>query len=233
MSSIPCDHLLPPTMQSPCQTSSSFDVHYDIPVFSLHPSRNFPVSSRGWEVWGVFAAYLVKSNLVLVRPHLARCICNRARIRFKVERVITTAQSALIGVEGREDKVLNFCTNNYLGLADNAEVIAAAKATLSSHGHGSVSTAFFMAENATVPRSISKPLPPHYGSPSDLGGRAGSARFALFVGPKTSTRLSRGISPNFTEWTIPFYMPREWLSCSVASLSLSLSISLSLFLMSL
>lgn len=36
---------------------------------------------------------------------------------WKSERVITTRQEALIGVGGREEQVLNFCANNYLGLS--------------------------------------------------------------------------------------------------------------------
>lgn len=44
---------------------------------------------------------------------------------YKNERVITSPQSALITVGG--NKVLNFCANNYLGLADNQDLIEAAK----------------------------------------------------------------------------------------------------------
>ena len=45
---------------------------------------------------------------------------------FKAERIITSPQSAEIELaDGRT--VLNFCANNYLGLADSPEVIAAAK----------------------------------------------------------------------------------------------------------
>ena len=60
---------------------------------------------------------------------------------YKTERVITTPQSSAITTsDGRE--VLNFCANNYLGLADNAEIIAAAKAALDSHGFGLASVRF-------------------------------------------------------------------------------------------
>ena len=40
---------------------------------------------------------------------------------YKSERIITSTQSGQIEVAGGE-KVLNFCANNYLGLADNAEL---------------------------------------------------------------------------------------------------------------
>ncbi|WP_313914885.1 glycine C-acetyltransferase [Tahibacter sp.] len=60
---------------------------------------------------------------------------------YKTERIITTPQSSAIATsDGRE--VLNFCANNYLGLADNAEIIAAAKAALDSHGFGLASVRF-------------------------------------------------------------------------------------------
>lgn len=59
----------------------------------------------------------------------------------KHERIITTPQSASIGVQCGQS-VLNFCANNYLGLADNAEVIAAAKAAMDQWGYGLSSVRF-------------------------------------------------------------------------------------------
>ena len=60
---------------------------------------------------------------------------------YKTERVITTPQSAAIRTQdGRE--VLNFCANNYLGLADHPELIAAAKHALDTHGFGLASVRF-------------------------------------------------------------------------------------------
>ncbi|MDE8743292.1 glycine C-acetyltransferase [Pectobacterium polaris] len=60
---------------------------------------------------------------------------------FKEERIITSAQQAEIEVID-SDRLLNFCANNYLGLADSPELIAAAKAGLDSHGFGMASVRF-------------------------------------------------------------------------------------------
>lgn len=59
---------------------------------------------------------------------------------YKSERIITSPQGAEIVVNGK--KVLNFCANNYLGLSSHPRVIAAAKATIDSHGYGMSSVRF-------------------------------------------------------------------------------------------
>ena len=60
---------------------------------------------------------------------------------FKRERVITTPQDALIKTtEGAE--VLNFCSNNYLGLSSHPRVLEAAHKTLDTHGFGMSSVRF-------------------------------------------------------------------------------------------
>ncbi len=59
----------------------------------------------------------------------------------KSERIITTPQRATIRVQGGAE-VLNFCANNYLGLADAPELIAAAKEGLDTHGFGMASVRF-------------------------------------------------------------------------------------------
>ncbi|MCP2342815.1 glycine C-acetyltransferase [Actinomadura rupiterrae] len=59
---------------------------------------------------------------------------------YKSERVITTPQSAAIGVAA--GRVVNFCANNYLDLADHPDVIAAAKRALDDWGFGMASVRF-------------------------------------------------------------------------------------------
>ncbi|MCO4798429.1 MAG: glycine C-acetyltransferase [Colwelliaceae bacterium] len=60
---------------------------------------------------------------------------------YKAERVITTAQQAKIAVNTGEE-VVNFCANNYLGLANHPSLISAAKAGLDEHGFGMASVRF-------------------------------------------------------------------------------------------
>ncbi len=59
----------------------------------------------------------------------------------KPERVIATAQSTDIALRSGEE-VLNFCANNYLGLADDERLIAAAKSGLDAYGYGCASVRF-------------------------------------------------------------------------------------------
>ncbi|MGO2584905.1 MAG: aminotransferase class I/II-fold pyridoxal phosphate-dependent enzyme, partial [Brachybacterium tyrofermentans] len=64
---------------------------------------------------------------------------------FKHERVISTPQSNRItaGPLGRDGaEVLNFCANNYLGLADHPDLLAAAKKALDERGFGMASVRF-------------------------------------------------------------------------------------------
>ncbi|TXD54191.1 MULTISPECIES: glycine C-acetyltransferase [unclassified Polaribacter] len=60
---------------------------------------------------------------------------------YKSERIITSSQDALIKISTGQE-VLNFCSNNYLGLSNHPEVIKAAKDTLDSHGFGMSSVRF-------------------------------------------------------------------------------------------
>jgi glycine C-acetyltransferase len=60
---------------------------------------------------------------------------------FKAERVIVTPQQAAVRVSGGGE-VLNLCANNYLGLADDPRVVAAAKAALDRWGYGMASVRF-------------------------------------------------------------------------------------------
>jgi len=60
---------------------------------------------------------------------------------YKSERIIESPQGARITLEGGRE-VLNFCSNNYLGLSSHPRVIEAAKAAIDSHGYGMSSVRF-------------------------------------------------------------------------------------------
>jgi glycine C-acetyltransferase len=60
---------------------------------------------------------------------------------YKEERVITSSQGSSITIQGGK-KVLNFCSNNYLGLSSHPKVVEAAKAAIDSHGYGMSSVRF-------------------------------------------------------------------------------------------
>ncbi len=61
---------------------------------------------------------------------------------FKQERIITSSQQVEIQLEGNEQFVLNFCANNYLGLANDPEILEAASTALNHFGFGMASVRF-------------------------------------------------------------------------------------------
>ena len=104
----------------------------------------------------------------------------------KNERIITTPQAAHIRVGGGAE-VLNFCANNYLGLADNAELIAASKAALDHYGFGLSSVRFICgtqdqhkALEAAVSRFLTTEDTILYGSCFDANG----GLFETLLGPE-------------------------------------------------
>ena len=71
---------------------------------------------------------------------------------WKNERIITTEQSAKIDTTEKAG-VLNFCANNYLGLANNREVIDAAKASYDDFGYG-LSSVRFICGTQTIHKEL-------------------------------------------------------------------------------
>jgi glycine C-acetyltransferase len=83
-----------------------------------------------------------------LRSHAVRTLAEiREAGLFKTERVITTPQSPRIAVAGGQE-VLNFCANNYLGLANDPRVLAAAKASYDRWGYGLSSVRFICGTQA-------------------------------------------------------------------------------------
>lgn len=60
---------------------------------------------------------------------------------YKEERIITSKQNAHINLQNGQ-KVLNFCANNYLGLADHPTIMGGAKKGIDQHGYGMASVRF-------------------------------------------------------------------------------------------
>ncbi|MGA9852737.1 MAG: glycine C-acetyltransferase [Gammaproteobacteria bacterium] len=71
---------------------------------------------------------------------------------YKAERVLSTPQQAEIRVTSGEE-VINFCANNYLGLADNPELVKAAQAALPKYGFG-LSSVRFICGTQTVHKEL-------------------------------------------------------------------------------
>jgi glycine C-acetyltransferase len=80
---------------------------------------------------------------------------------FKKERIITSQQGAEIIVNG--ETVLNFCSNNYLGLSSHPEVIQAAKDTMDTHGFG-MSSVRFICGTQDIHKTLEKKISDFYGT---------------------------------------------------------------------
>ena len=81
---------------------------------------------------------------------------------FKKERIITSAQGAVIKISTGQE-VINFCANNYLGLSSHPEVIQAAKDTLDSHGFG-MSSVRFICGTQDIHKTLEQKIADFYGT---------------------------------------------------------------------
>jgi len=81
---------------------------------------------------------------------------------FKKERIITSPQGAEITISTGET-VLNFCSNNYLGLSSHPEVIQAAKDALDSHGFG-MSSVRFICGTQDIHKTLERKISEFYGT---------------------------------------------------------------------
>jgi glycine C-acetyltransferase len=76
---------------------------------------------------------------------------------YKPERILTSPQSASIMVEGRDAPVINMCANNYLGLANEPRLVAAAKKSLEQYAYG-MSSVRFICGTLDVHKKLEKEL---------------------------------------------------------------------------
>ena len=81
---------------------------------------------------------------------------------FKTERIITSAQGAEITLNTGE-RVLNFCSNNYLGLSSHPEVIQAAKDVMDTHGFG-MSSVRFICGTQDIHKELESKIADFYGT---------------------------------------------------------------------
>ena len=81
---------------------------------------------------------------------------------YKAERTITSTQNIEISTE-QDSHVLNFCANNYLGLANNPEIIATAKKALDDYGFGLASVRFICGTQ-TVHKNLEKVISHYFNS---------------------------------------------------------------------
>lgn len=81
---------------------------------------------------------------------------------YKKERIITTAQDAVIKISSGEE-VINFCANNYLGLSSHPEVIKAAQDTMETHGFG-MSSVRFICGTQDIHKTLEAKIAEFYGT---------------------------------------------------------------------
>jgi len=81
---------------------------------------------------------------------------------YKKERIITSPQDAVIKISTGQE-VINFCSNNYLGLSSHPEVIKAAKDTLDSHGFG-MSSVRFICGTQDIHKELEAKIASFYGT---------------------------------------------------------------------
>ncbi len=84
---------------------------------------------------------------------------------WKTERLLESAQGAEITVNGK--KVLNFCANNYLGLANDQKIVDAAKKALDEHGYG-LSSVRFICGTSEQHRGLEKSLAKFLGTDDSI-----------------------------------------------------------------
>ncbi|KAJ2889129.1 hypothetical protein FB639_000141 [Coemansia asiatica] len=80
---------------------------------------------------------------------------------FKTERIITTPQNSSISVQSSTKPVLNFCANNYLGLADHPLVVERASRFLNTWGNG-LSSVRFICGTQTIHKDLENQITAFY-----------------------------------------------------------------------
>lgn len=104
---------------------------------------------------------------------------------YKSERIITSSQSAEIEVD--HSSVLNFCANNYLGLANHPELIKAAQDGLDQHGFG-VASVRFICGTQDIHKNLEQKISAFLGTEDTIlypsGFDANAGLFETLLGPE-------------------------------------------------
>ena len=98
-----------------------------------------------------------------MEKHLSKELSNiKEAGLFKGERIIVSSQDAKITLDSGKE-VLNFCANNYLGLSNHPELIAAAKGALDTHGFG-MSSVRFICGTTDLHKTLEKKIAEFFGT---------------------------------------------------------------------
>ncbi|MEI6141574.1 MAG: glycine C-acetyltransferase [Mariniphaga sp.] len=98
-----------------------------------------------------------------MEEHLSKELSNiKEAGLFKGERIIVSSQDAKITLDSGKE-VLNFCANNYLGLSNHPELIAAAKGALDTHGFG-MSSVRFICGTTDLHKTLEKKIAEFFGT---------------------------------------------------------------------
>ena len=98
-----------------------------------------------------------------MEEHLSKELSNiKEAGLFKGERIIVSSQDAKIKLDSGNE-VLNFCANNYLGLSNHPELIAAAKDALDTHGFG-MSSVRFICGTTDLHKTLEKKIAEFFGT---------------------------------------------------------------------
>ena len=114
---------------------------------------------------------------------------------YKDERVLTSPQDATVEVDD-DTQVLNFCANNYLGLANHADILAAAKDGIDRYGYG-VASVRFICGTQTVHKALERELSAFHGTDDTILYNscfdANTGLFETLLGPDDAV-LSDGMN---------------------------------------
>lgn len=85
----------------------------------------------------------------------------KAQGLYKQERILESPQGTVITVQGKQ--VLNFCSNNYLGLSNSPELVAAAQKTMKEWGYG-LSSVRFICGTQKIHKDLEQALSTYFGT---------------------------------------------------------------------